>query len=90
MQEKPSKYTVYLTKTARKDYESIRDSKLKRGIDRVIEEIQEDPFQFKKLSGPLQHLRSAKTFSFRVLYQIENEKLLVWVVAIENRKDVYQ
>ena len=90
MSEKPFKYTVYLTKTAQKDYESIRDSKLKRGIDRTIEQMQEDPFQFKKLSGPFADLRSAKTFSFRVLYKIENEKLIVWIVAIDNRKDVYR
>lgn len=85
------KYRVKFTKTAQKDYDSIRDAKLRRGINRVIEEIKENPHQFKKLSGPISHLHSAKTFSFRILYQIaENGELLVWVVAIEHRKDVYK
>lgn len=85
-----ARYTLYFTRTAEKDYDSIRDAKLKRGIDRILEEIQEDPYQFKKLSGALSHLHSAKTFSFRVLYQIENQKLIVTVVAVDHRRDIYR
>ena len=83
-------YVVKFTKTAQKDYLSIRDSKLKRGINRIIDEIKTDPLQFKKLSGPFAELRSAKTFSFRVLYKIENQELIIWVVGIDHRKDVYR
>ena len=85
------KYSIKFTKTAQKDYDSIHDAKLRRGINRIIDEIKEDPYQFKKLTGPFSDLRSAKTFSFRVLFQIaENGDLIVWVVAIEHRKDVYR
>jgi mRNA-degrading endonuclease RelE of RelBE toxin-antitoxin system len=91
MHESQQKYRIKFTKTAQKDYAVIHDVKLRRGINRIIDEIKEDPYQFKKLSGPLSHLRSAKTFSFRVLYKIaERGVLLVWVVAIEHRKDVYK
>ena len=91
MNEARQKYGVKFTKTAQKDYGSIHDVKLRRGINRIIDEIKEDPYQFKKLTGPFSHLRSAKTFSFRVLFQIaENGDLIVWVVAIEHRKDVYR
>lgn len=91
MSRPKQKYTLQFTKTARKDYDSIRDAKLLRGINRVLDEIKEDPYQFKKLSGPFAHLRSAKTFSFRILYQIaENGELLIWVVALEHRKDAYK
>lgn len=90
MSEAPPKYTIYFAKSAQKDYEAIRDLKLRRGVNRVIDEIKKDPYQFKKLSGPLSHLRSAKTFSFRVLYRIENKKLIVWIVSMDNRKDVYR
>lgn len=86
----PGKYRLQLTKTAQKDYDSIRDAKLIRGINRVLGEIKENPYQFKKLTGPLSHLRVAKTFSFRVLYQIENNILLIWVVAIDHRKESYR
>ena len=87
----PRKYSIKFTKTAQKDYDSIHDAKLRRGINRIMDEIKENPYQFKKLSGPFSYLRSAKTFSFRVLYQIaENGELFVWVVVIEHRKDVYK
>lgn len=91
MNEPRPKYSVKFTKTSQKDYDAIHDAKLRRGINRILDEIKEDPYQFKKLSGPFSHLRSAKTFSFRLLYQIaDNGDLLVWVVAIEHRKDVYR
>ena len=87
----PSKYVVKLTKTSQKDYESIRDEKLRRGVNRILDEIAENPYQFKKLSGPLSHLRSAKTFSFRIIYQIEeNGELLIWIMGIGNRRDIYR
>ena len=84
------KYTVQFTKTARKDYEGILDHKLKRGINRIIEDLKQDPFQFKKLSGPLSHLWAAKTFSFRLLYEIQNDILIISIVSIEHRRNFYR
>lgn len=84
------KFEVFFTPSSQKEYGAIRDAKLRRGINRVLEEIAEDPFQFKKLSGPLAHLRCAKTFSFRVLYRVEDHKLIVIVVSVHNRKDAYR
>jgi len=83
-------YKVFFTPTARRDYESIRNVKLKRGINRIVEKLKENPYQFKPLSGPLSGLRSAKTFSFRVIYRIENKQLIVEVITVEHRKDVYR
>lgn len=84
------RYTVLFTKSSQKDYESVRDSKLRRGINRILDELKENPYQFKKLSGPLSNFRSAKTFSFRILYQIEADKLIVTVISLDNRKDAYR
>lgn len=84
------KYSLRFLPAAEKNYAALKDAKLLKGINRVLDEIKQDPFKFKKLSGPLAHLRSAKTFSFRILYQIENKQLIVWVVSIDNRKDVYR
>ena len=83
-------YKVFFTPTARRDYESIRNVKLKRGLNRIVEKLKENPYQFKPLSGPLSGLRSAKTFSFRVIYRIENKQLIVEVITVEHRKDVYR
>ncbi len=91
MAESRPKHTVKFTKTAQKDYESIRDAKLLAGVNRIIDELKINPYQFKKLSGPLAHLRSAKTFSFRIIFQIEeNGTLLVYVMGIGHRKEIYK
>ncbi|OGX05540.1 MAG: hypothetical protein A3G87_03115 [Omnitrophica bacterium RIFCSPLOWO2_12_FULL_50_11] len=87
---KQGRFKVVFTKTARRDYETIRDIKLIRGLNRLIEKLKENPYLFKKLAGPFGELRSAKTFSFRLLYQIEQDRLIVHVVSIEHRKDVYR
>ena len=86
----PNLYVVQFTKTAKKDYKAIRERKLKRGINKLVDKLKENPYQFKKLSPPFSHLRSAKTFSFRLLYQVRNNILLVEVVAIGDRKDIYR
>ncbi len=90
MTKSSHRHTVYFTKTVQKDYDSIRDLKLKRGIDRIIDDLKQNPYQFKKLSGPFASMRSAKTFSFRVLYTIEDEKLIVLIIAIEHRRESYR
>ena len=83
-------YKILFTKTAQKDYENIKDSKLLRGINRILDSLKENPCQFKRLSGPFSGLRSVKTFSFRLLYEIEGTRHIVTVVSVENRKDVYR
>lgn len=87
---KERRYQVLFTPTARRDYEAIRDAKLLRGINRIIEKLKEDPYQYKQLSGPLAGLRSAKTFSFRIIYRILGKQLIVEVLTIEHRKNVYR
>ncbi len=87
---KPATYKVRFTKSAQKDYEGIADLKLKRGVNKIIDKLKEDPYQFKKLSGPLSLLRAAKTFSFRVLYQIQDNQLIVLVISVEHRREVYR
>lgn len=83
-------YTVLFTPSAKRSYQDIADIKLKRGVNRILDKIKQGPYQFKKLSGPFADLRSAKTFSFRVLYEIANRQLIVTVIAIDHRKDVYR
>ncbi|MFZ5802118.1 MAG: type II toxin-antitoxin system RelE family toxin [Candidatus Omnitrophota bacterium] len=85
-----SEYKITLSRSAAKEYASIRNIKLLRGINRILDDIKKDPGQYKKLSGPLAHLRSARTFSFRILYEVRERELLVYVVSIDDRKDVYR
>ncbi|KKW38411.1 hypothetical protein A2454_05715 [Candidatus Peribacteria bacterium RIFOXYC2_FULL_55_14] len=82
-------YTIELTKKAEKSLESLR----KRDQQRVmagIESLREDPFIGKKLQGPLEGLRSLRVWPFRIIYSVNKKVVMVTVVAIGNRKDVYK
>jgi mRNA-degrading endonuclease RelE of RelBE toxin-antitoxin system len=44
----------------------------------------------KALRAPLAGLHSARRGSFRVLYRIDDEQVMVLVVTIDHRRDVYR
>ena len=81
---------IIFSPTAAKSYESVKDEKLLRGINRTIGEIAENPYQFQKLSGPFAQFRKAKTFSYRILFRVMEGKIQVYVLAIGPRADVYR
>lgn len=83
-------YRVILAKSAARDYEKITNHKLLRGINRVLDALKTDPFQYKTLAGPFKNFRSARTFSFRIIYEVRNRELVVHVIAIDHRRDVYR
>ena len=55
-----------------------------------IEELRKDPFRGKKLLGELADLRSLRVGEYRVLYTILQEKILIQVVKIAHRREVYR
>lgn len=83
-------YRVEVTKSANKDL---------RGIDRqwipkifaAIESLQTDPRPTgcKKLVGS-QHTYRIRVGDYRVIYDIQDDVLVVLVVKIRHRKDVYR
>ncbi|MGI8522975.1 MAG: type II toxin-antitoxin system RelE family toxin [Nocardioides sp.] len=44
----------------------------------------------KSLRAPLEGLHSARRGEFRVIYRIDDEEVLVLVVTIQHRRDVYR
>ncbi len=84
------KYRLLIKPSAVKDLEAIP---LKRDRQRVIERISklaEDPHPFgsEKISGQDKYrLRQGR---YRILYAIEDQNLVVQVVKVGHRKDVYR
>ncbi len=84
------KYRLLIKPSAVKDLEAIP---LKRDRQRVIERISklaEDPRPFgsEKISGQDKYrLRQGR---YRILYAIEDQNLVVQVVKVGHRKDVYR
>jgi addiction module RelE/StbE family toxin len=83
-------YTVLLSRPAQKDYKSIKDKKLLRRINTILEDLAINPFLGKPLHGEFEGCRSIKTFSFRIVYEIDKDKIIITVLRIQNRKESYK
>ncbi|HUU06693.1 MAG TPA: type II toxin-antitoxin system RelE/ParE family toxin [Patescibacteria group bacterium] len=58
-------------------------------IDKAIEKIRRDPLSGKPLTG-VKELRKIRAGNFRVIYAFRKTKLLILVVKIGQRQDVYK
>lgn len=82
-------YSIEILRVAQKQLAKIDRASQQRIID-GIRSLTEDPRPFgcKKLSGrPAWRIRIGP---YRVIYEIHDDRLLVLVVAIGDRKDVYR
>jgi mRNA-degrading endonuclease RelE of RelBE toxin-antitoxin system len=60
-------------------------------IEFIGRDLAENPHRVgKALRAPLAGLHSARRGSFRVLYRIDDEQVMVLVVTIDHRRDVYR
>jgi mRNA interferase RelE/StbE len=83
------KYRIELKKSVLKDFDSLPRKDLQR-ILVAIESLADDPRppQSKKLSGLEQYrLRQG---NYRILYSIKDDLLIVFVVAVGHRKEIYR
>ena len=83
-------YQVQISQAARRDLKSIRGPGRRRIAD-AIDGLANDPRHhgFAKLAGPDETYR-IRVGEYRIIYQIEDDRLIVLVVRIGHRKDVYR
>lgn len=84
-------YKIVIKKSAAKELQGIAGRKDRQ---RLVERIRElagnpRPMGAEKLSGTRDKYR-IRQGNFRVLYEIEDEILTVYVVKVADRKDVYR
>lgn len=86
------KSEVRLSTHARKSYEKLArtDRRLFRRVDRALDRLAEDPRAGKPLHGPLHRHRSWRVGSLRIVYRFEADLLLVLVLSIGERGQVYR
>ncbi len=84
-----AKYSIVFRKSVAKDLKAIPRKDQVRILQR-ISQLAEDPRppNCKRLSGQ-QRYRSRQGI-YRVLYEIEDNQLIVTVVKVGNRRDVYK
>ena len=82
-------YKVFLRKSARKELEKLPKTSLKLIIKR-IEQLSEEPRPAgcEKLSGKgYYRTRQGK---YRIVYSIQDQELIILIIKIGHRKDIYQ
>ena len=82
-------YLLILEQRAKKELARIPDRDRVK-IERVLEVIVYDPFSGKKLSGELLGQYAVRAWPYRIVYKIYKNELIVSVVHIGHRKDVYR
>lgn len=84
-----AEYSIIVRKSVDKDFKGIPKKDARR-IIAAIRALAEDPRppQSTKLSGEEKY--RLRCGAYRVLYQIEEDRLVVCVVRVRHRKDVYR
>lgn len=84
------KYKVSIKRSAVKEIEAIPQKKERQRIIRRIGQLAEDPRPpgSKKLSGNDKY--RVRQGSYRIVYSIEDNELIVVIVKVGHRKDVYR
>jgi mRNA interferase RelE/StbE len=85
-----ARYSLRIKKSATKELEAISSKADRRLIVKRIQALADDPRPAgcQKLSGKDRYrIRQGR---YRILYSIEDEQLIVFVIKIGDRKDVYK
>lgn len=84
-------YVILWHRNATKAFEQIKDHKLRMHILNALENhIAYDPFIGKPLMGLLKGFRAYRIGVLRILYKIYKDRLVVIILDIAHRKDIYK
>ena len=84
-----AQYRVIVRKSVSKDLKGVPKKDVRRIVS-AIQSLADDPRPpgTKKLSG--QERYRLRQGNYRILYEIEDDRLIVCVVRVGNRRDVYR
>lgn len=81
------RYAVILPKKAQKDLARI-DGRYRQRILLALAALESNPHIGKKLTGELSGLRSYEIWPYRIIYEVNDGRLLVIVIRVGHRQGV--
>jgi len=82
-------YTVIFSKLAQKNIRKL-DKRYSGALRKSLIKLRENPYLGDKLNGELKGLWKLKFSRYRIIYRIFQDKLIVTVVDVGHRKEVYR
>ena len=82
-------YKIVVRKTAEKELNRIEESQRSR-IEKTILSLSLNPYLGKPLKGEFQGIYSLKVWPFRILYEIYKKQLIIHIIKISHRQNVYK
>ncbi len=83
-------FKVQFKKSVEKDLKALPKVDQKRTLDQIGKVLAKDPYQGKALSGEFKGLYRWRIGRIRVIYEIQKDVLIILVLKIGQRKDVYR
>ncbi len=81
-------YNITYKKSVAKDLKRINKQSAKRILDKLDEDLVEDPERFPALTGPFAGLRKFRVGDYRVIFAIIDDDVLI--LRVQHRKEVYR
>jgi mRNA interferase RelE/StbE len=83
-------YRIELTPRAQRDFKAL-DGSVRGRIKQRIDSLAENPYPqgIKKLEGE-DELYRLRVGDYRILYQVQGKVLLVLIIGIGHRRDIYR
>ena len=86
---KDSSYAILFTRQAKREVEKL-DPSIRKIIARAIKSLSANPVKGKPLAYDLAGLYSLRTSDYRIIYRIKQKVLLIIVVAVGHRREIYK
>lgn len=85
-------YAVVFSKIAQQEFDEIilSDRRIGEQIAKAIDRLAADPARGDFLKGEWTGYRKYRAGSYRIVYRVEHAKLIVYIITIDDRKDVYR
>ena len=83
------RYSIQIKKSALKELQKLPERDRPRLIA-AIDQLAEHPHAGKLLKGDLSGLRRLRVGTYRIIYEVDDGKVLILVLRVAHRKNIYR
>ena len=82
-------YKILFDRKAEKDLRRIDRKWQKKILEAIEKKLSNDPYSGKRLLGDWSPLFRYRVGDYRIIYDIDEDKIIIEVIRVRHRKDVY-